>query len=455
MDNNKNNNRITLPSIRDLQTDLSPSSSPPTQPLQLALPRISTAHARSPSQSSISTPSQYMLSPQLPPPRQYTYSQQHPYSMPHPYMGAYRHDPFDHVDYLAHSPTYPLPPPSASAPYPVSQPPMIIPTPPQSSTRYDSKSSTAWTPEDDKLLRMLKEEKNYGWREIASYFPNRTLNACQFRWRRLVVGVAGKRGSEGSVSPKRTRSRVHSQDGEDSESEKSKDKISDKEKEKEGKLVLLLDSVGGGRTLSSIDQLFSKTFGNGLDVSESSLSSTNSEQSNSLVDSSEWRHIDGLSSNGTGRSNSCGVFSWTGVDNSVNNNLEWVLVGQDVDDLHGVLDDSNSLELLTVVSTVHHQGVGQSLDNRTLSLSESLGSVSSGSVGDVDWLSDLDVVSQRDVLDGDIFKRPFVEQLDLLGANLDIFWDRSGKLDELHLNWFRDDLFFVSFNWLCFNFRHG
>ncbi|QPG74159.1 hypothetical protein FOA43_001483 [Brettanomyces nanus] len=52
------------------------------------------------------------------------------------------------------------------------------------------RSSSAWPPEDDRLLRELKEEKNLGWREIASYFPHRTLNACQFRWRRLVVGIA-------------------------------------------------------------------------------------------------------------------------------------------------------------------------------------------------------------------------------------------------------------------------
>ncbi|ODV82715.1 hypothetical protein CANARDRAFT_25699 [[Candida] arabinofermentans NRRL YB-2248] len=59
------------------------------------------------------------------------------------------------------------------------------------SRSFMAKSSSAWAPEDDKLLRMLKEEKKLGWREIASYFPNRTLNACQFRWRRIVIGVAG------------------------------------------------------------------------------------------------------------------------------------------------------------------------------------------------------------------------------------------------------------------------
>ncbi|GMG30559.1 unnamed protein product [Ambrosiozyma monospora] len=68
------------------------------------------------------------------------------------------------------------------------------------------KSSTAWSPEDDRLLRILKEEQKLGWREISTHFPSRTLNACQFRWRRIVIGVAVDKkkedepASQGSVS---------------------------------------------------------------------------------------------------------------------------------------------------------------------------------------------------------------------------------------------------------------
>lgn len=51
------------------------------------------------------------------------------------------------------------------------------------------KSSTAWLPKDDALLRFVKEYRKLGWREISMYFPTRTLNACQFRWRRLIAGV--------------------------------------------------------------------------------------------------------------------------------------------------------------------------------------------------------------------------------------------------------------------------
>lgn len=51
-----------------------------------------------------------------------------------------------------------------------------------------SKNPSSWDPQDDVLLRHLKEIKKLGWKDIAQYFKNRTPNACQFRWRRLKSG---------------------------------------------------------------------------------------------------------------------------------------------------------------------------------------------------------------------------------------------------------------------------
>ncbi|SCU96218.1 LANO_0E12860g1_1 [Lachancea nothofagi CBS 11611] len=51
-----------------------------------------------------------------------------------------------------------------------------------------TKNPSSWDPQDDVLLRHLKEIKKLGWKEIAQYFKNRTPNACQFRWRRLRSG---------------------------------------------------------------------------------------------------------------------------------------------------------------------------------------------------------------------------------------------------------------------------
>lgn len=51
------------------------------------------------------------------------------------------------------------------------------------------KTPSSWDPNDDVVLRHLKEQLKLGWKEIASHFPNRTTNACQFRWRRLMSGT--------------------------------------------------------------------------------------------------------------------------------------------------------------------------------------------------------------------------------------------------------------------------
>ena len=62
-------------------------------------------------------------------------------------------------------------------------------------------------------------------------------------------------------------------------------------------------------------------------------------------------------------------------------------------DLEGVCNNTDSHELLSVVTTVHHQGVGKTLDNWALRLSESLLCVSAGGMGDVDGCADLDVIA--------------------------------------------------------------
>ena len=100
-------------------------------------------------------------------------------------------------------------------------------------------------------------------------------------------------------------------------------------------LVLLLDGVRVGRTLGGVDQLFSKALCNGLDVAESGLTGTNGQEGDSLVDAAERRDIDSLATDGTGGTNTGGVFTGTAVDDGIDGDLERVLVGHDVD-LQGV-----------------------------------------------------------------------------------------------------------------------
>lgn len=56
-------------------------------------------------------------------------------------------------------------------------------------------------------------------------------------------------------------------------------------------------------------------------------------------------------------------------------------------------DDANSHQLLAVVAAVHHEGVGQPLNDRAVGLAESLGGISTSRVGEVDGRPDLDVIA--------------------------------------------------------------
>jgi hypothetical protein len=66
-------------------------------------------------------------------------------------------------------------------------------------------------------------------------------------------------------------------------------------------------------------------------------------------------------------------------------------------DLESVSDNSDSHELLSVVAAVHHQGVGETLNDGALGLAESLLGISTGGVGDVDGSADLNVVTGSQV----------------------------------------------------------
>ncbi|GMR31747.1 hypothetical protein PMAYCL1PPCAC_01942, partial [Pristionchus mayeri] len=147
------------------------------------------------------------------------------------------------------------------------------------------------------------------------------------------------------------------------------------------KLVLLLDGVAVGGSLGGVDQLISKALSDGLDAT-------------CLVDTSEGRHVDGLTTDGTGTSDTGRVFT-----------------GSRVDDLERVLDNADGHELLSVVASVHHQRACKTLND--------------GGVGKVlgVLLLDGDVVDKRDV--------PLSEELDLgkVALNLEGGSDIHGLAD--------------------------
>lgn len=69
-------------------------------------------------------------------------------------------------------------------------------------------------------------------------------------------------------------------------------------------------------------------------------------------------------------------------------------------DLESVGDDADGHELLAVVAAVHHERVGQTLNDGAVGLAESLDGISASGVGDVDG------VSQRNVVTVDESRQP-------------------------------------------------
>jgi len=57
-------------------------------------------------------------------------------------------------------------------------------------------------------------------------------------------------------------------------------------------------------------------------------------------------------------------------------------------------DNADGHDLLSVVAAVHHEGVGETLNDGALGLAESLLGVTTSRVGEVDGLTDLDVVAE-------------------------------------------------------------
>lgn len=62
-------------------------------------------------------------------------------------------------------------------------------------------------------------------------------------------------------------------------------------------------------------------------------------------------------------------------------------------DFKRMIHDADGHEFLAVVTPVHHQGVGEALDDGAIGFSETFDCVAACGVGDVDWGADLDVIS--------------------------------------------------------------
>lgn len=95
--------------------------------------------------------------------------------------------------------------------------------------------------------------------------------------------------------------------------------------------VLLLDRVAVRASSGSVDELLGEALGHCFQVAETGLAGAHGQQVESVVDTTERRHIDSLPSHNSGSSHAGRVLTWAGIDNGVDHHLHRVLVRQKVD----------------------------------------------------------------------------------------------------------------------------
>jgi len=183
-------------------------------------------------------------------------------------------------------------------------------------------------------------------------------------------------------------------------------------------LILLLDGIRVLVVVGCIDQLIRQAFRDGLDVAESGVASASGEQVDSLVDTAERGHIDGLTADDTARANARAVLAGARLSNGVSDDLQRVGTSHEVDDLASVLDDLLRHLLLSVVAAMEHHGGNQTLNNGALHLAERLSLVASSSVGQPHGELSLhtDEIDEGHIGHLDILSRPASEDLDLGGV---------------------------------------
>ena len=163
-----------------------------------------------------------------------------------------------------------------------------------------------------------------------------------------------------------------------------------------------------------VDDLVGEAFSNGFDVSKSGFTGSLADEVDSLVNTSEGGDIDGLTSDNTTGTDTGGVLTGTTVLASGDEDLDGVLVGDEVNDFHGLCDNGDGFLLLTVVSgSGDHDHVGESFDDGALGLLETTFLVATGGEGGEDTLSgvlDLQVAFEGDVVTLNVVVRPFAEK---------------------------------------------
>jgi len=77
--------------------------------------------------------------------------------------------------------------------------------------------------------------------------------------------------------------------------------------------------------LCSIHQLIGQALSNGLDVTKRRFPCAGRQQADCLIDTPQWRHVNGLSAHRTSTTDARRVFTRSTVDHGRHDDLQWVL----------------------------------------------------------------------------------------------------------------------------------
>ena len=160
----------------------------------------------------------------------------------------------------------------------------------------------------------------------------------------------------------------------------------------------LVDSVRFVSATGGVDEFSGESFLDGADRLEGLLTSTGGDEGDGLGNTTERRNINGSTTDGTTRTDTGGVFTGTSVFDSLNEDLDRVFLGAKVDDIESLFDDTSGHDLLTGVTTVHHESVSEAFNDGALTLVETLLLPATSGVG-----KGGDVGNGNVVLKGDIF----------------------------------------------------
>merc|ERR1719451_62903 len=133
------------------------------------------------------------------------------------------------------------------------------------------------------------------------------------------------------------------------------------------------------------------------------------------VHATQGRDIDGLATDNTGGTDAARIFTWSRVDNSINNHLDGVVARGEVDDVARVFHDPHSKDFLAVVAAVHHKRACNALNDGALSLLEALLVPTPSRVGKEARRVRLacNVIREGHVVDLNLIEGVLVEELDL------------------------------------------